>query len=332
MTRYICTGGAGFVGSHITNHLLGAGHHVIVVDNLYAGHENFVPKHPNCEFLKLDISNWNELSKNFNYFSDAKGVFHTAACARIQPSIKNPNITHDYNVTGTLNILQMMRMCGIPSIVYSGSSSYYGDGAKIPCCEDDIGNPQTPYAITKHMGELYCQTWSKIYNTRCAILRYFNVYGPRSPLSGSYAPVIGLFFRQAFERKNITVIGDGEQRRDFSYVTDVVRANVAAMKSLNSANWKSIDRQIFNIGTGKNYSINEVAVKVQQTMRDINDWTAIENTPARQGEARETRANNSKACKILKWKPEITLDEGIEDLKNYYFVNKDNMLLGKYDF
>ncbi len=327
---YVVTGGAGFIGSHIAKRLLDRGDKVVVVDNLYAGFRKFVPDHPDCTFVEVDISDWGALSKAFANWQGATGVFHTAACSRIQPSIIDPSLTNDYNVTGTMNVLQMMRLCGVDNIVYSGSSSYYGGGAKVPCQETDPGNPETPYAITKRMGEEYCQTWSKIYGTHCAILRYFNVYGRRSPLLGSYAPVVGLFFKQVLEGKDVSVVGDGEQRRDFTHVGDVVTANFNAMDVLDGPSWKKIDGEVFNIGTGTNHSINEIAKAV---VKALKGWkTDIVHVPARPGEARETLADNSKADNYLRWEPTISLEEGIKDLTKYYLDHRERLIAGIYDF
>lgn len=330
--KYIVTGGAGFIGSHITEKLLKLGHKVVVVDNLYAGFENFIPKHENVTHVNVDISNWNDLSKCFPDFQGVEGVFHLAACARIQPSIKDPSITNDYNVTGTMNILQMMRMCNIKSIVYSGSSSYYGGGANIPCHETDKGNPETPYAVTKHIGELYCQTWGKIYGTRSVVLRYFNIYGRRSPLTGPYAPVIGLFFRQGILKTPLTVVGDGEQRRDFTHVGDAVEANVLAMNALGGPDHQDVDGQVFNIGTGTNNSINEIANMVKDSLENSSIKCEITHVPMRPGEARETLANNSRARNALDWEPMIELEDGIEDLKRYYLDNQNLINKGVYNF
>jgi UDP-glucose 4-epimerase len=329
--KYIVTGGAGFIGSHIVARLLLMDHKVVIIDNLYAGFESFIPKHKDVVHVNADISNWAELVKHFPHFHDVDGVFHLAACSRIQPSILDPSITNDYNVTGTMNVLQLMRMFKIPNIVYSGSSSYYGNGASIPCVETDPGNPETPYAVTKYMGEEYCKTWGKIYGTRCAVLRYFNIYGKRSPLTGAYAPVIGLFFRQALLGNDITVVGDGKQRRDFTHVSDAVAANVLAMNKLSGPDFQKIDGQVFNIGTGTNNSVNEIAAMVKESLRNSVE-AVITHIPARPGEARETLADNSKAVKMLDWEPSTSISEGIDDLRAYYLNNLDNIRNGIVDF
>lgn len=325
MGKYIVTGGAGFIGSHICESLVKLGHDIVVVDNLSTGFLEYIsglsrqlkPKQ-SFTFLKLDISDWTELSKNFAYFKDVTGVFHLAACARIQPSIFNPILTHDTNVTGTLNILEMMRMCNIENIVYSASSSYYGKKAKIPSLESDPCDCQTPYSVSKYMGELYCDTWAKLHGVKSARLRYFNVYGPRSPTEGIYAPVIGLFFKQALVGEPITVIGDGEQRRDFTYVKDVVSANILAMEKLSKE--KNGTSYVFNVGTSKNYSMNELAKLVADSVQKKfgTNYPQIIHVPERIGEAKLSLAENTEIEKVLGWVPQCNLPSMIEELADYY--------------
>lgn len=316
MGKYIVTGGAGFIGSHITERLLAEGHEVLVVDNLSTGKLSHLPDNKALTFLNVDIGDWTSLSKNFAYFKGARGVFHLAACARIQPSIYNPMLTHDTNVTGTFNILEMMRMCDIKNIVYSASSSYYGKNAKIPSSEIDPADCQTPYSVSKYMGELYCETWSKLHGVSAARLRYFNVYGPRSPLEGQYAPVIGLFFRQAFEGKEITVVGTGEQRRDFTYIEDVVNANVLAMTNLECR--EEGKNFLFNIGTGRNYSIRQLANMVFNACAQYGVNPPIRNVPERIGEAQNSLANNQLAKSVIGWEPKHRLEDTVHTLAEYY--------------
>lgn len=316
MAKFLVTGGCGFIGSHLVQQLINDGHEVVVLDNLSTGFESYLPKSSNVTFLNVDISNWGALSKTFAYFKNALGVFHFAAVARIQPSIYAPHLTHDSNVTGTLNILEMMRMCDVKNIVYSASSSYYGlKQTEIPSKETDLPDCQTPYAISKYMGELYCETWAKLYNLNVVRLRYFNVWGPRSPADGPYAPVISRFYNQARLGQDMTVIGDGTQRRDFTYVDDVVRANILAMKQSSSSAGYS---ELFNIGTGTNYSILNIAQKIQK----IIIGSRIVHVPPRIGEAKTSLADNTKAKEVLGWFPEVSFDEGLEKLHKWYWSFK----------
>lgn len=326
MSHYVVTGGCGFIGSHITHALVSRGHTVVVIDNLYSGFKSYLPKEGDVTLVEADISDWAALSQKFAYFQNFDGVFHCAAIARIQPSIYDPTTTHKYNVEGTLNVLQMMRMCNIPSIVYSASSSYYGKQERLPFREDDTQKCETPYAITKYMGELYCKTWGKLYGIKNASLKYFNVYGRRSPLAGNYAPVIGIFFRQAFTGSPITIIGDGSQSRDFTHVDDVVHANLLAMFKLNSSKSNELSGLTLNVGTETNYTILDVANKVCDCMKAFNP--KISYVPERIGETQATLADISLARTILNWEPTITLDEGIADLKQYYISNLEKIQKG----
>jgi UDP-glucose 4-epimerase len=325
--KYIVTGGCGFIGSHIAEALLRDGHKVVVVDNLYSGFEEFLPKDKNLTFVKADISDWEDFSRNYAYFQNSDGVFHLAAIARIQPSIYNPELTHRYNVTGTLNVLEVMRMCNIPNIVYSASSSYYGKAERLPLFESDPPACETPYAITKYMGELYCKTWGKLHGIQSVCLRYFNVYGRRSPLTGPYAPVIGLFFRQIVTGNPMTIVGDGEQSRDFTHVGDVARANLMAMEKLEGQDSVDADGLTINIGTGKNYTINEVAKMVGDEMSSYEP--SRQNIPHRVGETKATLADTKLAKQILEWEPLISLDKGIKDLRSYYNNRADKLLNGE---
>lgn len=327
--KYIVTGGCGFIGSHVTNTLLEQGHKVVVVDNLYSGFESFLTKNSNLTFVNVDISDWSELSRNFAYFQHVDGVFHFAAIARIQPSIYNPELTHRYNVTGTLNVLELMRMCNIRSIVYSASSSYYGKAERLPLYESDPPACETPYAITKYMGELYCKTWGRLHGIRNTCLRYFNVYGRRSPLSGPYAPVVSLFFRQVITGEPITIVGDGTQSRDFTHVGDVVRANLMAMDKLESQDFSDADGKTLNIGTGKNYTVLEVADLVKSCLQSYEPATQF--VPARIGETMATLADNSLARQCIGWEPTVTFERGVEDLKNYYHNNASAIQQGRRD-
>ncbi len=313
--KYIVTGGAGFIGSHVVTHLLEQGNRVVVLDNLSTGFDHYLPNDPNLTFLNVDISDWTELSKNFAYFKDAAGVFHLAAVARIQPSIFAPHLTHESNVTGTFNILEMMRASDVRCIVYSASSSCYGlKTNENPSLETDPIDCQTPYAITKYMGEMYCDTWAKLHGIVSARLRYFNVWGPRSPTTGPYAPVISKFFKQAMRgsESEMTVVGDGLQKRDFTYVNDVVRANLAAMDWLHSTG--APVSEVFNIGTGVNHSILSVAEKIQL----MYPHTPISHVSERIGEAKTSLADNSKAKRVLGWEPRVTLNQGLTWLNLFY--------------
>jgi UDP-glucose 4-epimerase len=316
--KYLITGGAGFIGSHLTEALLKQGHKVVIVDNLSTGFLRYLPlDNSNLTFLNVDISDWTVLTKNAAYLKGVDCVFHLAACARIQPSIMQPGLTHDTNVTGTLNILELMKMLEIKNIVYSASSSYYGLKAKVPSFEDDPPDCQTPYAVSKFMGELYCSTWSKVYGINSVRLKYFNVWGPRSPMEGPYAPVVLRFMRQALENQDITVVGDGLQRRDFTYVSDVVAANIDAADYMNFSS--VLVDQTFNVGTGVNYSILDLANYVKEvTQKNFPRKSCnIVHVPKRIGESPLSLADNQKAKLMLGWEPKVRLEDKLEEVLFY---------------
>ena len=320
--RYIVTGGAGFIGSHLVEMLSKEGHDVLVIDNFSSGKLENIPNDVPRICWELD-----ELSDS--YFTDIgilenagngkfDGVFHLAADARIQPTIKDPRHAVLANIVATMNILEIMRYAKIPNIVYSASSSTYGLKNKSPLREDMHPDCLNPYAVTKYAGEQLCQTWGKCYGIGNVSLKYFNVYGERSPVQlGKYSPVIGLFFKQALrDNKNLTVVGDGNQKRDFTYVSDVARANILAMQNLEGSG--KANGHTINIGTGTNHTINDIAKKVCDLVKPIRPKIKVSHVSPRPAEARETLADNSKAKQLLGWEPTVGLDEALQKLLPYY--------------
>lgn len=323
--QFLVTGGAGFIGSHLVKRLLDDGHQVIVIDDLSTGFFEYLDKERLAGFFKVDISNKESLFSIADYLSVWKGkldgVFHLAAFARIQPSLKDPLRTNEINVVGTLNVLELMKHLGIKNIVYSASSSSYGRN-KLPNIETQAADCATPYAYTKYAGEVACKVWGTSYGIKNACVKYFNVYGERSPEQGAYAPVIGLFFRQALlDKTDLTIVGDGEQKRDFTYVSDVVEANIKAMQKLQT-DADLVSGLTFNVGCGKNYTINQLADMVLKSLQE--DGIALNlkavHTPPRIGESRETLASVELAKKLLGWEPKVSLEEAIEILKPYYIT------------
>ncbi|OGF62511.1 hypothetical protein A2926_03560 [Candidatus Giovannonibacteria bacterium RIFCSPLOWO2_01_FULL_44_40] len=297
--KIIVTGGAGFIGSNLSDALIESGHEVHIIDNLETGKRDNL--NPRAIFHEADIRNYEEIA---SLFAGMDHVFHLAALARIQPSIANPLETHHANATGTLNVLRAAQKAGVKKLIYSGSSSVYGKNPT-PFLEDMKPDPLNPYAAQKLMGEFYCRNFTELYGLPTVILRYFNVYGPREILTGAYATVIGIFRQQLKEGKSMTMVADGEQKtRDFTHVRDVARANILAMES---------DRvgkaEIINIGTGKNYTIKELADMFSGPIQVI---------PARPGETVTTLADNSRAKELLGWEPTISLSEGIAELKKLH--------------
>ncbi len=295
MSKVLVTGGAGFIGSHLVDRLLEDGHEVVILDNLTTGsRENVNVK---AKFIEVDIQNFENIAP---YFSGCEVVFHAAAQARIQPSIQNPLPPNDTNITGTLNVLWASYKAGVKKVIYSASSSVYGDQDTLPLQEEMVPRPKNPYAVQKLTGEMYAKLFSDLYGLATVNLRYFNVYGPRQLVDGPYATVIGIFLKQIKDNQPMTIVGDGEIRRDFTYITDVVEANMLAWKKEVSSG------DIINIGTGKNFSINEVATLISGPTINI---------PFRLGETSITLADIQKAKRLLDWVPRISLEQGIEELK-----------------
>ena len=249
--KALVTGGAGFIGSTLVDELIKQGIHVVVLDDLSTGkQENINPK---AKFINCDIS-CTPYEDILPYFIEVDVVFHTAAKARVQPSIDDPITYNQSNVNGTLNILYAAYKAGVKRVVYSASSSAYGDTAIFPTPESAATSPMSPYGLQKFVGEQYCKMFSEVYGLDTVSLRYFSVYGERMLLEGAYCLVLGIFAKQMLEDKPLTITNDGKQRRDFTHVNDVVNANILAA---------TCDRQhhgdVFNIGNGSNYSVNEVA-------------------------------------------------------------------------
>ncbi|MFA5831117.1 MAG: NAD-dependent epimerase/dehydratase family protein [Candidatus Paceibacterota bacterium] len=299
-TKVVVTGGAGFIGSNLVDGLLEKGYEVHVIDNLVAGHRENVD--PRTIFHEKDIRN---LSDMHAVMEGAKYVFHLAAVPRVQYSIEHPIETNDVNVGGTLNILKAAKDAGVSKVVFSASSSAYGDQDSMPLREDMPANPKSPYGLHKHIGELYCRLFSEIYELPTVSLRYFNVYGPRLDPAGAYALVIGLFLRLRSEGKPLTITGDGTQTRDMTHVRDVVRANIlAAERDMVGKG------EVINIGSGKNHTINELAELIGGPVEHI----------APRLEPHDTLADNSLAKELLGWEPTVPFEEGIAELKQIFDI------------
>jgi UDP-glucose 4-epimerase len=298
-TRCLVVGGAGFIGSHLVDALIGRGFDVHVLDNLSGGKIENVNEQ--AKFFKEDMRNFEAVKK---IMEGIDYVFHFAALPRVQYSIQYPRETNDANINGTLNLLVAAKDAKVKKFIYSASSSAYGDQEKLPLKEDMPSNPLHPYGLQKYVGELYCRIFNSAYGLPTVSLRYFNVYGPRFNPEGDYALVIGKFLKQKKEGKLLTIVPDGEQTRDFTHVKDVVMANILAMGSD-----KVGKGEVINIGAGKNYSINKLA--------EIIGGPTVFVEP--RIEAKHSLADNSKAKELLGWEPIISLEEGIEELKNLDF-------------
>ena len=298
MTRSLVTGGAGFIGSNLVDKLLAEGHEVVVIDNEYSeAHDQFYwnEKSENHKFDICDYENTRPLYDGIDY------VFHIAAEARIQPAVENPIRAVQINCVGTTTVLQCAREAGVKKLMYSSTSSAYGMN-KTPNSEMQPDDCLNPYSVSKVAGEKLCKMYTDLFGLKTVIFRYFNVYGERQPLRGQYAPVIGIFLRQRAAGEKLTIVGDGEQRRDFTHVSDVVHANyLAAVTDIKDEDYG----EVYNVGNGTNYSVNQVARMV--TCLD-NRITYI---PERPGEARETLAQNTLLRLIFGWRPTVDLEDWI---------------------
>ena len=310
----LVTGGAGFIGSNLVDKLIDDGYEVVIIDDLSTGKEENI--NTKAEFYKYNITTNILLSdvssstyKNHNWKKHKYDiVFHTAAKARVQPSIENPIEFNDVNVNGTLNMLKFCVDSGVKRFVYSSSSSVYGEVKHLPASEKTQLNPISPYALQKLIGEQYCKLFSDLYGLETACLRYFNVYGERQPLKGAYCLVMGIFANQILDNKPLTINGDGNQRRDFTYVGDVVDANVKAAVVEGEFNG-----EVFNIGKGSNRSINELAVVMVGLPNKINSYPRIYRKPVI--EPKETLADNFKAWETLKWLPGTDIETWMKKYK-----------------
>lgn len=286
--KALVTGGAGFIGSHVVDALIARGDEVTCVDDVSAPQNDNFYWNTAATNVRADIRNLHQ-----SLYDGVDVVFHLAARSRIQPTVNNPSECFSVNVLGTQRVLDCSRLAGVKRVVYSASSSYYGHASKPPFIESAPKGCATPYSLSKWQGEEVCDLYTKLYGLSTISLRYFNVYGPREPLKGEYAPVMGLFKRQQDAGIPMTIVGDGKQRRDFTHISDAVSANLVAAEKVNVTG-------PVNIGTGRNYSINELA----QMIGGDRLYTAD-----RVGETRETLANNIRAREELGWYPRVTLED-----------------------
>ena len=292
----LVTGGAGFIGSNLVDYLIQQGHEVICVDNESAEcNDKFYWNDKACNIIG-DITDYDFIK---NCFKDVDYVFHLAAESRLQPAIKNPIEAVYKNCVGTTTILQCAREAGVKRFVYSSTSSGYGFNPS-PNVETQPDDCLNPYSASKVAAEKFCKMYSDLYGLETVVLRYFNVFGERSPRKGQYAPVIGIFDRQKLSGEALTIVGDGTQRRDFIYVGDVAKANLIAAEATLD---KKYFGQVFNIGSGINYSVQEIADAISGNQTYI---------PKRDGEMETTWSNIEKASEILGWKPEVDVLEWIK--------------------
>jgi len=298
MKKAIVTGGAGFIGSHLVDYLLSEGHKVIVIDNYSTGRPENLKHHKNntnLELIQADINNKNELKK---FFKNANWAFHLAALADIVPSIQHPENYFRSNVNGTFSIVQLAKEANVDRFIYIASSSCYGIPDTYPTPETAEIRTEYPYALTKYLGEQIALHWGNVYNLPVISLRFFNIYGPRSRTSGTYGAVFGVFLSQKIHNMPFTVVGNGTQTRDFTYVTDAVNAIMTAVKS-------NISSEIFNVGSGDTYSINQLVKLLEGEVIYI---------PKRPGEPDCTFADITKIQQKLHWNPHVSFKEGVKKM------------------
>ena len=294
-TRVLVTGGAGFIGSHLVERLLVDGCAVAVLDNFSTGRmENldYIKNNPRLSIHHVDVSSYSDIKQ---FLENVDWVFHLAALADIVPSIQQPLTYHKANVDGTIAVLEAARWAGVKRFVYAASSSCYGIPNEFPTPETAPIRPTYPYALTKYLGEQYVLHWNKVYKLPCISLRLFNVYGPRSRTSGAYGAVFGVFLAQKLAGKPFTVVGDGTQTRDFTFVTDVVDAFMRAAKS-------EITGEVFNVGSGNTYSVNHLVSLLGGDVVHI---------PKRPGEPDCTFADIRKISRMLGWRPKVSFEDGV---------------------
>jgi len=294
--KCLVTGGAGFIGSHLVDRLLQDGHQVVVLDNFINGRpENLAQHHgsPRLSLQPVDITDYEAVLPHFH---GVDWVFHLAALADVVPSIKRPRDYHRTNVDGTFNVLEAARLAGVKRFIYTASASCYGISDIIPTPETAEVSPEYPYALSKYLGEQYVRHWGKVYQVPVLSLRLFNVYGPRSRTSGTYGAVFGVFLAQKLKNKPFTVVGDGTQRRDFIFVTDVAKALVMAAES-------AISHEVMNAGSGQAHSVNYLVELLGGDVVYI---------PKRPGEPVCTQADISRIRERLGWKPEVSFEEGVK--------------------
>lgn len=291
--KAIVTGGAGFIGSHLVDRLIKEGHDVTVIDNLSNGRLDNLKHHKGkLTFVKASVADLDAIKEHFH---GADTVFHLAALADIVPSINNPVEYYKSNVYGTMCVLEAARLCGVNRFLYTASSSCYGIPDQVPIPETAEIRPQYPYALTKWLGEQTALHWGTVYKMPVISLRLFNVYGPRARTSGTYGAVFGVFLAQKLAGKPYTIVGDGTQSRDFTFVTDVVDAFITAAQS-------DVSGEVFNVGSGNHYQVNHLAKLLGGSTTRV---------PKRPGEPDITFADTAKIQKMLRWKPKVSFEDGV---------------------
>lgn len=310
MAVYVVTGGGGFIGSHIVEELLRRGESVRVIDNFSTGkRENVEPFEKQAEIIEADIADGASLA---GFFGGADYVIHQAAIPSVPKSILDPVKSHNANVNGTLNVLVSARAAGVKRVVYASSSSLYGDSPTLPKHEGMMPNPLSPYGAQKLFGEMYCQVFTKAYGLETVSLRYFNVFGPRQDATSQYSGVLALFIPAVLQARRPTIYGDGLQSRDFTYVQNVVEANLRACSA------PGVGGFAFNIACGDRITVNAMLQQINQiTSKDISP-IYVESRP---GDIKHSQADISRAREYLGYEPKVSFQDGLRTTIEWYRKN-----------
>jgi len=305
--RILVTGGAGFIGSHIAETLIEKGHEVIVLDDLSTGREeNLAHLTGRFRFVRGSITDTHLLAE---VMRGVQVVFHQAALGSVPRSVEEPRTTHDVNITGTFNVLMAARDAGVQRVVYAASSSAYGDTPTLPKAETMLPRPLSPYAVSKLVGEYYCQVFTRVYGLETVSLRYFNVFGPRQNPHSQYAAVIPKFITAALKGEPLTVFGDGEQSRDFTYIENVVQANLLAMESPHAVG------KVYNVACGGRYTLNEL---IRQLEAVFGRKLEVQYLPPRAGDVKHSEASIEAAQRDLGYRVLVPFEEGLRRTVQWY--------------
>jgi len=308
--RILVTGGAGFIGSHLTERLIELGHEVVVLDDLSTGREeNMAHLQGRCRFVKGSITDLQLLRE---LMPGIEVVFHQAALGSVPRSVEDPMTTHEVNITGTFNVLLAAKEAGVERVVYAASSSAYGDTPTLPKVETMLPQPLSPYAVSKLVGEYYCQVFTRVYGLPTVSLRYFNVFGPRQNPHSQYAAVIPKFITAALKGEPLTVYGDGEQSRDFTYIENVVQANLLAMQSERAVG------KVYNVACGGRYTLNELIWHLQGI---LGKQLEVQYLPPRAGDVRHSMASIEAAQHDLGYRVLVDFEEGLRRTVEWYHAS-----------
>jgi nucleoside-diphosphate-sugar epimerase len=305
--RYLVTGGAGFIGSNTVDELVRRGHSVVVLDDLSSGkEENLAESRNKISFIKGNITDLEAVRKAVH---EAECVLHLAARTSVPRSVKDPIETNRINVDGTLNVLVAARDAKVKRVVFAASSSAYGETPTLPKVETMQPEPISPYGVTKYVGELYAQTFGRVYGLENVSLRYFNIFGPRQDPGSPYSGVLAKFCTAFLEDAQPVIFGDGEQTRDFTFVENAVQANLLACEAPN------VSGKVFNVGTGGRFSLNQT---VELLCKISGRQLEVKHDPPRDGDIRDSQADIAQAREFLGYDPQVGFEEGLRRTFEWY--------------